>query len=737
MYVGSKVKVNGEKRRDITTPIAEYVRQKPNKKFLGITKLKMRVFYAGSKNNSGRFKQYLRNKYGEPPVILDTAFIETSVKSMKSYLRNVGFYYPTVNYKVKSRRQRAKVIYHVETGKVYHIQSYDINCADKQVYDLIKATSNKAIIVPGNRLNHETILLEQKRVVDLMRNSGYFSFTNEFVGFDMDTALNNWQVRLMLNVANKSFYELHQPHYNKNVFVTIEPNYDVSNFKNKDTIAYKRWSYIPNRYKLHAQALDRNIYFNPNELFNQQMLSLTYTKLGDLGVFRFINITTKNYILNDTTRIDYYIKLAPNIKYDYNIEPQAIISDQNSNALSAQSNYGTYGVAAIAQFNNRNVFKNAELFKLTLRSSFEAQGKVNSGQWFNATQQSLTASLTIPRIIFFRKLDKNPKLSGTKTIFSASAIYELNTNFERRVLTVGGIYQLNKKYTSFYFTPLEISYTKNDIKSTALDTIINKDIYLYTMFSNNLIIGSRFGLTYTNKQKPNGLHYVYLRWDALEISGNIATFLNNVLGSERNQNGYYEIFDVNYSQFAKTALDFRFNTKYDKNNATVYRFYCGVGLPYGNSPKFLPFERRFWVGGANSLRAWLPRSLGPGSFYQDGQIDYSGDIKLEANAEYRFNLYNSWLEGAAFVDLGNVWMSKKDEIRPNANFELNRFWKEIAIGTGLGIRFNFEVILVRFDVAMPLHDPSYNTQSRWVIKSFNRDWLINNLNLNFGVGYPF
>jgi outer membrane protein assembly factor BamA len=257
------------------------------------------------------------------------------------------------------------------------------------------------------------------------------------------------------------------------------------------------------------------------------------------------------------------------------------------------------------------------------------------------------------------------------------------------------------------------------------------------MFSNNLILGGRFGFTYSDKAKNKGNHHVFLRWDVLELSGNTATALNKLLDRPFNETNTYNIFGVNYSQFAKTALDFRYNTKHDENNATVFRLFAGVGIPYGNSPKFLPFERRFWVGGANSLRAWLPRSLGPGGYYEFGQIDYSGDVKLEFNAEFRFNMYNRWLEGAVFVDAGNVWMAKKDDERPLANFEFNRFANELGIGTGFGTRLNFDIILIRLDFAIPLHDPSYNVGSRWVITNFDQDWLFNNINFNFGIGYPF
>ena len=736
LYNGSTIKVTGEVRNDVINPIGDNLKQKPNKKFLGVTKLKMRMYYFGSKRGDTKLGAYMRDKYGEPPVILDTAFIESSAKGMQGYLRSVGFYYPDVTYKVKARRQRAKVHYQVNTGKVYHIASYQINCADRFLYDIIKGNEKDALILAGYRLRQDLLVDEQKRIVTLLRNNGYFTFSSEFVTFDIDTALNNWNVNIAINVLNKSLYEVHKVHYNKNVYVNIEPNYDISTFKNNDTIKAPSFYYISNRYKLNSRVLEQNMFLKEGNVFNQQVLNATYNRLGDLSVFRYINISPKLYSINDSQYVDYYVKLSPNIKYDYIVEPQAIYSDQN-NTFTNQSSSGNYGVAAILQFNNRNTFKNAELFKLTYRSSFEAQGKVNGARWFNATEQSLTASLTIPRMLLFPKLDKNYRFNNTRTILTTSGIYELNTNFERRVFTTGIIYQLNKKFISYYITPFEVSYTRNTVNSDTLQALINRDIYLLNMFSNNLILGGRIGFTYSNKAKNKGNHFVFLRWDVLEVSGNTATAINKIFDRPLNETNTYDIFGVNYSQFVKTAIDFRYNTKHDDNNATVFRVFAGVGLPYGNSPKFLPFERRFWVGGANSIRAWLPRSLGPGGYYQPGQIDFSGDIKLEFNAEYRFNMYNKWFEGAVFVDAGNVWMAKKDENRPLANFDFGRFTNELGIGTGFGTRLNFEIILVRLDFAIPLHDPSFNSGSRWVINNFNQDWLFNNLNFNFGIGYPF
>jgi hypothetical protein len=733
LYNGASIKVQGENRKDVTNPLSDYVKQKPNRRFVGTVKLRMRFYVNGTRPKSGKFSRWLANTYGETPVILDTAFIESSVGAMKSYLRSVGHYYPEINYSVETKRQRAEVIYYVNTGPVYRIGGYQLNCADKQLYDLLKANEADALIKTGKRLNHEVLLNEEKRVVELMRNNGYYTFTDEYVSFDIDTTGYNGYVFLGLNVMNKSMYELHRKHYVKNVYVSIEPNGSAAKFKDKDTLVTEHFYYIPNQFKLNPEVLDRNLFLTPNTLFNQAKLNRSYTRLGDLELFKFINIVPRAYLENDTFWVDYAVRLAPTLKYDYVIEPQAIVSDQ-SNTVTKSSGYG---VAGILQFNNKNVFRNAEMFKLTYRTSFEAQGKVTGKRWFNATEQSVTGSISTPKLFLLPRLDRNVSFLSTKTIFTSSFIYELNTSFERRVVTAGVIYQLNRKFTSFYITPAEISFTRNEINNNDLKTQINNDIYLFSMFNNNLILGNRFGFTYSNKKASNTNKYLFVKWDVLELSGNTATALNKIMDAPTNQNGKYEVFGVQYSQFVKSGIDFRYTTKIDENNAMAYRVYTGAGVPYGNSTQSLPFERRFWVGGANSLRAWLPRSLGPGSFYQPGQIDFSGDVKLEGNVEYRFNMYNRWLEGAVFADAGNVWMIKGDSSRPNGEFKLNRFYKEFGLGVGYGMRLNFDVILIRFDIALPLHDPSVAAGQRWVVSNFNTRWMFNNLNLNFGIGYPF
>jgi outer membrane protein assembly factor BamA len=441
--------------------------------------------------------------------------------------------------------------------------------------------------------------------------------------------------------------------------------------------------------------------------------------------------------LPDSGLINYNIKLMPTVKYTFTLEPQAITSDQN-NTLTNQ-NFRNYGLAALASVANRNIFHNAEILQLSLRSSVEAQGRVKTKTLFNSTEQSLTASIIMPRILFFPSFDRNVNFQSTRSVISASAIYEVNTDYDRRVFTTGLNYQFNKKLITYYVSPAEISFIKSEIRSPDLREQSEDDIFLQNLFANNMILNSRFGFAYNNRSVAKGINSIYIRWDALELAGNLLNVINRAAGSLK-KDGYYTLFGVRYFQYAKSAIDMRYNTIFDENNATVIRLYTGLAIPIpgGNSPDFVPFERRFFIGGVNSLRAWRPRSIGPGSYVQENQLDFSGEIKLETNFEYRFNIYNRWLEGAVFTDAGNVWTAKADPNKPGANFEFRNFYQSMAWDAGLGIRLNFTIFIIRFDFAIPLHDPTYALNERWVVNDIARDrWLLRNLNFNFGIGYPF
>lgn len=722
--------------KDIEKQLGTLYKQTPNRKLLGVFNTRPYFYIKGSTGNDNFFKKIMRNSLGEQPVFADTTFIENTVKSMNNFMVTKGYYYPEIRYEVKtSKRKKAKVTYYVKPNQPYKVMDYRLHIEDKQIYDLVSNEMDKSLIKWWKPIDQGALIKEQERIINLLRNNGYFIMGKEFVDFSIDTNNGNGFCIVSLNIRNPAD-DVHEKYYNHNVTIELDPNNQSDRgLLRRDTFAAYRILYKPSFYKLNPQILNRNILMVPNREFRQNSINRTYSRLSDLGIFRFVNIQPTPFERNDSLFVNYNIRLIPNVKYTATIEPQTTLSDQN-NTLTGQD-FRNYGVAILTQFTNRNVFRNAEILQLTFRSALEAQGQVKTSGIFNSTEQRLTAAIIMPRTLIFSNFDRNEKYYSNKTIFSATGVYELNIDYERQVLSTGINYQLNRRLTTIYFWPLEVSYIRSSIRSPELQRQSTNDIFLQNLFTNNLITGSRFGFVFSNKQVAKGLSFVYLRWDLLDLAGYPLSLYNRVMGGTKDAEGSFTTFGVKYFEFAKSTIDIRYNTIYDQNNSSVFRLMAGYALPFGNTPDFVPFERRYFVGGANDLRGWRPRSLGPGAYTTSNQLDYSGEIKLMANAEFRFNVYNRWLEGAVFADAGNVWIAKPNKDRPWGEFDINRFYKEVAFNSGVGIRFNLEIFIIRFDFALPLHDPRMPVNERWIVRDINGKWLIDNFNFYFGIGYPF
>jgi outer membrane protein assembly factor BamA len=732
----NKIEIERPYKKDTERELGQLYKQRPNSRLFLFIKTKPYFYFKGSQGEDSRFKRFQRNVLGEQAVLVDTTFIESTRKSMKSYLSSIGYYYADVTYDVKAKRKKyATVTYKIKQNEQYKFGAYHLQIADRNVYDIVKRNLNESFVRIGNGLSNITLENEQSRIVNLLQNNGYYMMSKDYIDFDIDTTNRNYYAYVGLNIRNPDALSLHRKYYNESMTVEIDQSGTAEGAgRMKDTIETSSFRYIPGRYELNPLILDRNILLFKGNEFKQIALSRTYSRLSDLGIFRFVNIQAQTHEHSDSGFVHYHVKLIPMVKYDYSIEPQATTSDQ-TNAISFQSGRN-FGVAVELKVIDRNVFRGAEMLQFSYRSAFEAQGGARTTNFFNATEQRLTASLIMPRSLLLPRFDRNEKYLSTRTAFNISGIYEVNYDYSRQIFTTNMTYQFNKKLVSFSVVPIEFSYIKS-IMSDSLSRRSESDIFLQNLFSNNVILGSRVGLIYTNKPIAKGIHFVYLKWDILEIAGNTLTQLKALTNADKDENGEYTMFGVRYYQYAKSAFDFRFNSVYDHNNASVYRLFAGAAVPYGNTPAFAPFEKRFFVGGANDLRGWLPRSLGPGAFSEPNQLDYSGEIKLEFNAEYRFNVYHRWLEGAFFADMGNIWTIQESISRPLADFAINRFYKELAVDVGFGTRLNFEIFVIRFDFGIPLHDPTYPVGSRWIISDFSGQWLARNFIFNFGIGYPF
>lgn len=742
--------VIAEKKKEklFKSDLLNQVKQKPSNKFLTLVRLNV-FFYrlgdAGKKDT--KLKRFFRDELGSVPVILDSSMIEISMRAMRNYLKSHGYHFSEITYKVEDTqwlKERKIVTYYVKLNNQYKYNKLNINCPDKKLFELLNATLNESNIKIGRGLNREDLLNEQNRMTTILRNNGYYTFAKEYIDFNMDTNYIEDFVAIDININNKTEQVPFKQYYIRNLTIEVEPG-DKNAVKTKDTLNTKNFKYIPNDSKLHPTILDKMNFLMGGALFQQNNLNKTYSRLNDLQLFRLVTITP-TVIENDSQHyIDFYINLKPLGKYDITLEPQAITSDQG-NLIAAQSSRN-YGLAAVVQLTDRNVFHNGEILQFRFRSSFEAQRgeNINPVPFFNSNEQSFTASIIVPQLLFFNKLDRKFNNANTKTIINSSIIYEKNVDYERRVLTLGSSYQVNRRLINYFVAFPEMSYVQTSFNNTTLEERSKTDIFLQNVFANNLIINDiRLGLVYNTQPISKGKSYYFIRFDAIELAGNIVTGLNKLLGAakvtdeSRKIKDQYEILGLNYFQYVKSYIDARYTHWLDANNTVVYRAALGYALPYGNSPDYIPFEKRFFTGGANSLRAFRPRSIGPGIYSSTNQIDKSGDIKLELNAEFRFNIYKKFFEGALFTDAGNIWTVRQDEQRLGANFDMTSFYKELAIGSGVGVRLNLNIFIFRLDAAFPLHDPTKSVNNRWVIeKASDFSWYWDNSIFNFGIGYPF
>lgn len=723
--------------RLFTNDLDAFVKQNPNKRLLGITRFGLRSYKLGSRIPNTRLGRFLQTKMGEAPVILDTSLIVASMRGMKAFLRTQGYYFPEIDYQVSGKLHRKKVIYSIRTGSAYSIYRKELHIADRNINRLIEEEQSYGYIRYGNRLIFENLLKEKVRISDLLRNQGYFTFNKDLVVFDIDTSMGEFRSMVAPQISNPTGFGRYKKYRIENITLEIESEADSIESVQR-TIQTPTFLYKPGSYPLHPEILYRVVLMEPKSYFSQELANATFNRLNELQIFRTINMTAVPALENtDSPIVNYLIKLHPSKKYEYTFEPQAITSDQSN--LVTSSTGRNYGLASQITFSNKNIFHRAEIFRISYRASIEAQrgAGISGSPFFNSFESNLSASLIFPKLVFLKQLDKRWTSSANRSLLSATTIWEQNVNWIRNVYALGFSWQRNRKYYTQNFTPVEISFIKTRFNSSDLENQSKGDPYLQSVFSNNLVMLSRYGFVINNQSDPRRKNYTYLRWDMLELAGNLLNQTYKLLQIAPSDSGYRTFLGVQYFQYVKTFADVRHNYYLDENNRLVGRFAIGIALPYGNSPNYIPFDKRFFIGGANSIRAFLPRSIGPGGYDAPGNLDRSGDLRLEANLELRFNLLNHFLEGALFTDAGNIWRVK-DDGRPEGYFEFNTFYKQIALGSGLGIRLNLDFLILRVDAALPILDPRLPEGSRNLLPTYKDPSLIfKKLVFNFGVGYPF
>ncbi len=733
---------------DITSKLdneqAIYIKHKPNRKILGLFKFHLGIYRFGTsiknpwKNDSIKWRKYLR-RIGEAPVILDTLEIEKSKVNLQNYLFAKGFYNASISHEIKYRKRKATVTYYINPRKAYIIDKVNLAADDAAIDKLLNDTMRNSFLKKGQRIDVEMIEKERNRLTLIMRNIGYYDFIKDVIDFELDTSRTTNGVTVNISVANKSDNERFEMKKINRINVIFQNDEETQD--SQGVIVFNNLNFYLNGYPIKPYIVSTKIRMKQGDYYSQTKVENMNNRLSELPIFKFIDITFKHEEGDSSHLMSMNIYLKTGFRQAIIFEPQVLISQINR--IQAVNLSNSYGTAVNVGWSHKNLFHGAEQFDLTSTTRFETQLLILNNVPQQSTQQSLNASISIPRSAFLTFLEnsKNSRVRGIKTNINTSFLYEINPDYTRRILPLTYQYQINTRKITWFFNLAELAFSYNNLKEKINLSGRRDSAFIQRLFSNNLVTSTGLNFIFNNENTTNHRSFFIVRCNALETGGNIHRIIRRTRDTEKRQDTSYKLLKVNYFQYTKSEIDARCSTIIDGNSSTCIRLNAGIAYPYGNQ-KILPFDKLFFIGGSNSLRGWRPRTIGPGSYNDSNsnfRIDRAGDIIIQGNAEYRADIIEKVVKGAIFVDAGNVWLSRKNSMTdPRKVFNPKNILNELAINTGVGLRFDFQFFLFRLDWGWQIHNPGLEVKKRWVITDFGRNKYFYKYSiLNFGIGYPF
>ncbi len=711
------------------------------------------LFYENSlKGKENKFKLFQRNSLGKKPVVLDTLLAMASVDKLRQYMKNKGFYHSTVTHSIRYHRQTASVTYQIQSGPPCIVKKFEYFIPDSTMQGFIMGDVDNGKLRKG--MIYDTYVLddERDRIATSLRNNSYYNFSLSDIyymvdttqaGLSADVEMHIKKIKISIPGTGDSTSEIQHPRfYIRNIYITTNAEI-ASQAKVYDTLAYTYHLnsadsagsviYIlhDNERSLKPSFLSTCLEFAPGDAYSQQAVNLTYKRLISQAIIGSANVSM---VIQNPDKIN------PAEKQWLDCNIRLIRNRLNIFSLGTEgtNSGGRFGLGVNTSIQNRNIFRGAEVLSLKVRISAELQGSLNNQNTsnffliFNTLEGGIEASIDFPRLLLPYRSNYMQDSKHGRTALSAGTGFEFRPTYKREMTSSAWSYKWSKnERISHVFTPLELNYiniTTSDAFQLHLDTLT--DPQYKSQYTNHLLTMIRYSFILSNLGVTKLNNQYFFRVNA-ETSGNIPFLADNIMKTPLSSEGYYKRFGVRYSQYARLDFDYRKYWKLRFGNTLAFRFMGGLAQPYGNSVS-VPFEKSFWLGGANDMRGWRLRSLGPGAYIDSVLIyDKTGDIILQSSIEHRFPIY-SFLLGSFFIDAGNVWLRTRSEDFQKGEFKLNSFYKQIAMDIGFGLRFDFSFFIFRLDAAVPFHNPSL--PDKW----FNReDFRLKNSILNFGIGYPF
>lgn len=716
-----------------------YIKQKPNKKIFGWIRFHLGLYNLSNIKKEKGIHKFLR-KIGEEPVIYDPYLTERSLNQLRIFMENKGYYNSLIYDSIYFKGKKASVVYYIEGGKPYTIRDIQYSIEDTNIRRIYFADTLNTLLKRGDLFDKDVVLQNERiRIERLLKTNGYYNFSREYVFFEADSNLSTRQVNLEVQIKNPvnistGVETSHKQYKVRELVVSRMP--DPLNFnaiEDNDTIEAGKGIYLTDikNLKINPRSFVQFLYIQPGKLFSENSVEETYSHVSSLNLFKLVDIKfTELNNLSDTSKfiwLDCNIRLVPSSLQSYSAD------------LEGTNSSGNIGGAVNFNYQHINLFGNAEVLNLKFRGALESLTEKYSKTISRTEEYGIEANIRFPTFLIPVRTENFIKKYNPKTNLSLSYNYQKRPDFTRTVANIGFGYNWKEtRHKEHIFRPLEINYVDIPNTSPSFDSII-WGTYLESSYRPHLITVMAYSYIYNNQNIKKNQDFRYFRLNA-ESAGNTLSLFNSKFKTIYDSTfSYNEVLGIQYSQYLRGDVEVKFYNYVNPTNTTVYRLFAGLAYPYGNA-RAIPFEKRYFSGGANGLRGWQLRSLGPGSYSDDDTTrvrkfpNSTGDIKLEINFEYRFKLF--WkLEGAFFMDAGNIWAIRKEDNREGALFEWDKFYKELAMDTGLGFRFDFSFFLVRTDIGMKLRDPSQPEGSRWIpgSRKLNRSDFV----FNLGIGYPF
>lgn len=716
--------------------------------------LNLTIYNIFNTKNGSYKKDKLRN-VGEAPQLLDSSLVDWSATQIQQFFHTKGYFRSTVEPLVKIKSKKAKIDFQVELNEPYVINKVDYTFSDTAIRNIyFEQVQPNTSIVKGEQYSTSALIDEREKLYQAVKNRGYYHFLRQYTRVAVDTNNLNDRANLSFSVTNPED-DMHRVYRINNVSVNVYSNdNELNNSKTYiDTLTKVKFTDYTRRFKL--KPIQRYVFLRPDQNYSLNNENLSYDRLYEMNGFKSVKI---NYSPVDSNKLD----------VTFDLIPRPTMSNQVEGEFTFSSGMSGFNVGNT--FSHRNVFGGAEVAEVKMRYGvlFDPRLPGSLSQKVFNNDFQIGVNLVVPHLVLPFRIKSVSRYGLPKTTFSSSLqIFDQDKTYSNRyILNTLNYSWWQSRNLMHSYTPLVLEYRQGEFDNNFRQSLIDEGYILYVQSNNRAYfgLGSQYMLTWNAAQLQRLADFSFIR-GTLDVSGNTLGVISQLFNFKKNEDNQKTVLGVPFLQYIKGELDYRLYRYLGGNKQFIFRLNTGLAVPYGNNSELLIFEKSFFAGGMNDIRAWQVRTLGPGNYNRSSiqseqlrlnlrNLDQLGEIKLISNFEYRFRLLNKFLgaklNGATFVDMGNVWRLRENIINENGTFRFTNFFSQIAIGTGFGLRFDMDYFVLRLDAGLKVKDPQFSGNDQWVIKhlfnskAFQDDFYQTHkpdrysfMQYNFGIGLPF